>query len=60
MQNADIVKSFLDYLEADDFPKIQNVKEAYLYIYHTISPRKTRKTKKTYQATKTIQPVIKQ
>ena len=43
MENANIVKSFLDDLELDDFPKIQNVKEAYLYIYHTISPRKTRK-----------------
>ena len=60
MENADIVKSFLDDLEPDDYPKIQHVKAAYLYIYHTISPRKTEKNQqKTKATTTTIQPVTK-
>ena len=46
MENADIVKSFLDDLEPDDYPKIQNVKAAYLYIYYTISQRKTKNQQK--------------
>ena len=46
IKNADIVKSFLDDLDPDDYPKIQHVKAAYSYIYHTISPRKTNKKQK--------------
>ena len=37
------MQTFLDDLDPDDYPKIQHVKAAYSYIYHTISPRKKNK-----------------
>ena len=48
MQNADIVKSFLDDLDPDDYPKIQHVKAAYSYIYIIpyLQKRQTKSNKK--------------